>query len=154
MTVDPARVLLTASTSEAYAFLFKLLCDAGDEILVPQPSYPLLEHLAQLEGVRLIPYSLAYDGEWYLDVPSVHRAIGPRSRAIVVVHPNNPTGSYMKQGELAALAATGLPLVSDEVFADYGPSLPTPAGRAARSGTQKDSSSRSGDSRRWPRFPR
>jgi aspartate/methionine/tyrosine aminotransferase len=127
ITVDPSRILLTASTSEAYAHLFKLLCDDGDEVLVPEPCYPLLDHLARLEGVRLVPYALAYDGEWHLDVPTVHRAIGPRSRAIVVVHPNNPTGSYMKREELAALSETGLPLVSDEVFASYGP-FPMPSG--------------------------
>jgi alanine-synthesizing transaminase len=135
VAVDPSRVLLTASTSEAYAFLFKLLCDDGDEVLVPEPSYPLLEHLARLEGVRLVPYLLAYDGEWHLDVPSVHRALGPRTRAIVVVHPNNPTGSYVKKDELAALAATGLPIVSDEVFAPYSLSSDP---RRARSAIEAD----------------
>ncbi len=117
--VDPSSVLLTASTSEAYAFVFKLLCDPGDEVLVPQPSYPLLEHLARLEGVRLVPYSLLYDGEWHLDVASVRGAMGDLTRAIVVVHPNNPTGSYVKREEVSALAALGLPIVSDEVFAPY-----------------------------------
>jgi hypothetical protein len=84
--------------------------------------------------VRLVPYSLVYDGEWHLDIASVHRAVGPRSRAIVVVHPNNPTGSYMKKDELAVLAATGLPIVSDEVFASYGPlvELAGPDRRRAR----------------------
>jgi hypothetical protein len=117
--VDPSSIVLTASTSEAYAFLFKLLCDSGDEVLVPQPSYPLLEHLAVLEGVRLVPYPLVYDGQWYVDVPSLRDAIHHATRAIVVVHPNNPTGSYLKRDELSALAATGLPIVSDEVFAPY-----------------------------------
>jgi aspartate/methionine/tyrosine aminotransferase len=117
--VDPSAVVLTASTSEAYSFLFKLLCDHGDEVLVPQPSYPLLEHLARLEGVRLVPYALIYDGEWYVDLGSLKGAIRDITRAIVVVHPNNPTGSYLKQVELSALAATGLPIVSDEVFAPY-----------------------------------
>ena len=117
--VDAARVALTASTSEAYAFLFKLLCDPGDEMLVPRPSYPLFEHLARLESVSAVPYRLAYDGEWHVDLPSVRAAITPRTRGIVTVSPNNPTGSYLKQGELAALAALGLPIVSDEVFARY-----------------------------------
>jgi hypothetical protein len=117
--VDPDRVALTASTSEAYAMLFKLLCDPGDEALVPQPSYPLFEHLATLEGVKLAPYRLAYDGRWHVDLDSVRRAIGPRTRAILAVSPNNPTGSYLKRDELAAIAALGLPIVSDEVFASY-----------------------------------
>ena len=117
--IDPSRVLVTASTSEAYSFLFKLLCDPGDEILVPQPSYPLFEHLATFESVRLVPYTLAYDGAWHVELASVTSAIGPRTRAILAVSPNNPTGSYLKRDELRALAATGLPIVSDEVFARY-----------------------------------
>jgi aspartate/methionine/tyrosine aminotransferase len=117
--VDASRVVLTASTSEAYAFLFKLLCDPGDEVLVPAPSYPLLELLARFEGVALVPYRLAYDGAWHVDVASVRAAIGQRTRAIVTVSPNNPTGSYLKKSELAVLAETGLPIVSDEVFAPY-----------------------------------
>jgi aspartate/methionine/tyrosine aminotransferase len=117
--VDAARVVLTASTSEAYAFVFKLLCDAGDEVLVPVPSYPLFEHLARLEGVRAVPYRLAYDGAWHVDLDSARRAVTARTRAVVAVSPNNPTGSYLKRAELAALAALGLPIVSDEVFARY-----------------------------------
>ncbi len=116
---DASRVLLTASTSEAYAFLFKLLCDPGDEVLVPVPSYPLFEHLARLESVRAVPYRLAYDGAWHVDLASVRDAVTARTRAIVTVSPNNPTGSYLKRAELAALAALGLPIVSDEVFARY-----------------------------------
>jgi aspartate/methionine/tyrosine aminotransferase len=123
--VDPSRVVLTASTSEAYGFLFKLLCDPGDEVLVPRPSYPLFEHLAQLEGVRAVPYRIAYDGAWHVDLPSVRAAVSPRTRAVVAVSPNNPTGSYLKRDELDALAATGLPIVSDEVFASY-PLRPDP----------------------------
>jgi aspartate/methionine/tyrosine aminotransferase len=117
--VDASRVVLTASTSEAYAFVFKLLCDAGDEVLVPVPSYPLFEHLARLEGVRAVPYRLAYDGAWHVDVDSARRAVTARTRALVVVSPNNPTGSYLARTELDALAALGLPIVSDEVFARY-----------------------------------
>jgi aspartate/methionine/tyrosine aminotransferase len=117
--VAPERIVLSASTSEAYAFLFKLLCDPGDEVLVPAPSYPLLEHLAQLEGVRVRRYPLAYDGRWHVDLHALRAACGPRTRAIVVVHPNNPTGSYLKRDELAALARLGVPIISDEVFAAY-----------------------------------
>jgi len=117
--VPAGRVVLTASTSEAYAFLFKLLCDPGDEVLVPIPSYPLFEHLARLESVRPVAYRIAYDGAWHLDLDSVRAAVGPRTRAIVLVTPNNPTGSILKQSELAALAELGLPIVSDEVFAGY-----------------------------------
>lgn len=119
LRVDAARVVLTASTSEAYAFVFKLLCDPGDEVLVPVPSYPLFEHLARLEHVRAVPYRLAYDGAWHVDLDSARAAITARTRAIVTVSPNNPTGSYLKTAELSALGALGLPLVSDEVFASY-----------------------------------
>jgi hypothetical protein len=111
------RVVLTASTSEAYAFLFKLLCDPGDEVLVPQPSYPLFDVLADLESVKLVPYRVAYDGQWHIDLPSLK--VGPRTRAILTVSPNNPTGSYLKKDELAALSKLGLPIISDEVFARY-----------------------------------
>jgi hypothetical protein len=117
--IDASRVVLTASTSEAYAFLFKLLCDPGDEVLVPVPSYPLFEHLARLESVRAVPYRLAYDGAWHIDLASARDAVTARTRAIVTVSPNNPTGSYLKRTELTGLAALGLPIVSDEVFALY-----------------------------------
>jgi aspartate/methionine/tyrosine aminotransferase len=119
VVVPPSHVVLTASTSEAYAFLFKLLCDPGDEILVPAPSYPLFAHLAQLESVRSVSYRLAYDGAWHVDLDSVRRGITSRTRAVLSVAPNNPTGSYLKRDELAALASLGLPIVSDEVFARY-----------------------------------
>ncbi|WP_394847756.1 pyridoxal phosphate-dependent aminotransferase [Pendulispora brunnea] len=117
--VDPAQVVLTASTSEAYAFLLKVLCDPGDDVLVPQPSYPLFEHLGAFESVKLTPYPLAYDGAWHIDFDGLRRAIGPRTRAVLVVSPNNPTGSFLKRQELTDLAALGLPIVSDEVFATY-----------------------------------
>jgi len=116
--VPPGQLMLSASTSEAYGYLFKLLCDPGDSVLVPAPSYPLFDVLAQLEQVRLIPYRLQYDGEWHLDRSALGEA-DERTRAIVVVHPNNPTGSYLKHSELAALCELGLPIISDEVFADY-----------------------------------
>ena len=109
------RVILTASTSEAYSWLFKLLCDPGDEVLVPQPSYPLFEWLTGLESVRAVPYELRWDGEWHLaDLP-----ITPRTRAILIVSPGNPTGAYLKKDEYGRLARLGIPLICDEVFADY-----------------------------------
>ena len=121
--VDPDRVLLTASTSEAYGFLFKLLCDAGDAVAVPRPSYPLFEYLARLEGASVAPYPIRYDGEWHVLRGDVEAALGERTRAVVVVSPNNPTGSYLKRSEadalLALCAERGLALIADEVFADF-----------------------------------
>jgi alanine-synthesizing transaminase len=123
LEVDPARVILTASTSEAYSLLFKLLCDPGDEVLVPRPSYPLFDHLTQLDAVEARPYSLAYHGAWAVDLDSVRGTLTPRTRAIIVVSPNNPTGSFLKEDEIAALARLcadrAIALVGDEVFADY-----------------------------------
>jgi len=116
--VPATHVMLTASTSEAYGYLFKLLCDPGDAVLVPAPSYPLFDVLAQLEQVRLLPYRLQYDGEWFLEHGTLEH-VDAGARAIVVVHPNNPTGSYLKRGELDALCKLGLPIISDEVFVDY-----------------------------------
>ena len=115
--VSPEQVILTASTSEAYSWLFKLLCDPGDEVLVPQPSYPLFEYLTALESVRAVPYGLQWDGEWHLDVSTLR--ITPRTRAVLVVNPGNPTGAFLKMSEREALSRTGLPLISDEVFADF-----------------------------------
>ncbi len=121
--IDPDRLVLTASTSEAYAFAFKLLCDPGDTVLVPRPSYPLFEYLAGLESVQVRPYPLRYDGTWHIDLAELAEALTDRTRAIVVVSPNNPTGSFVKRAEadaLRALAAShGAALVSDEVFADF-----------------------------------
>jgi aspartate/methionine/tyrosine aminotransferase len=119
LDVPPERVALTASTSEAYAFAFKLFCDPGDQVLVPAPSYPLFEHLALLESVELVPYRLGYDGAWFIDAAEVKRLRTARTRALVVVSPNNPTGTYLKQDELAVLTELGLPIISDEVFGEY-----------------------------------
>ncbi len=117
------RVVLTSSTSEAYSWLFKLLCDPGDEILAPRPSYPLFEFLAALEAVRVVQYPLVYHGSWSIDFCALEERITERTRAVVVVNPNNPTGSYLKRGEVAELAdicaRRGLALISDEVFAPY-----------------------------------
>jgi len=116
------RILLTASTSEAYAYLFKLLCDPGDDVLVPAPAYPLLEVLSALESVELRRYPLRYDGTWHLDLPALEAAVGPRTRAVVVVSPSNPVGAVLSPEELTALdelcADRDLALLSDEVFAD------------------------------------
>jgi alanine-synthesizing transaminase len=119
VSVEPSRVLLTASTSEAYSYLFKLLTDPGDEVLVPRPSYPLFEFLAGLESVRVRPYRVRYDGAWRIDFDSLEHSITPGTRAVVLVNPNNPTGSYVKRDELERLDALGIAIISDEVFSDY-----------------------------------
>lgn len=125
LRVDPAHLCLTASTSEAYAYLFKLLCDQGDNVLVPQPSYPLFDFLAALEGVELRPYALEYQHPrgWAMDFDSLRGALTPQTRAIMLVNPNNPTGSFVKAAEVAELnqlcQQRGLALIVDEVFGDY-----------------------------------
>jgi len=131
------QIVLTSSTSEAYGFLFKLLCDAGDEVLIPQPSYPLFEHLAALEQVKVANYELAYDGSWHIDFDSLERARSSRSRAVVVVNPNNPTGSFLKRDELRRLVELGLPIISDEVFSSFALG---PDPRRVRSVLETDSS--------------
>ena len=121
--VDAGRVVLTASSSEAYAWLFKLLADPGDEVLAPRPSYPLFEYLAALESVRVVHYPLHYDHGWLIDCATLEERITARTRAVIVVNPNNPTGSYLKRDEVDRLAEIcgrhGLALISDEVFSDY-----------------------------------
>jgi alanine-synthesizing transaminase len=129
VAIEASRIALTASTSEAYAVLFKVLCDPGDEILVPAPSYPLLGFLAAFECVNLRPYPLVYAGRWHVDLEGLRAAVTPRTKAIVVVSPNNPTGSYLGEDELEAMLDLGLPIVSDEVFATY--PLAVPEGRIA-----------------------
>jgi aspartate/methionine/tyrosine aminotransferase len=122
--VDPERIVLTTSTSEGYSFVFRLLCNAGDELLVPKPSYPLFEFLADLQDVRLVPYPLIYDHGWQMDFPSLQKAVTARTRGVVVVHPNNPTGSFVSAGEVELLNSfcreRGLAVIADEVFLDYG----------------------------------
>lgn len=117
--VPAERILLTASTSEAYAFAFATFCDPGDRVLVPRPSYPLLEWIARYAGVTLDYYDLAYDGEWYVDAASLDRALASPARCIVAVSPNNPTGSVLDRETRDALLDRGLPLVIDEVFAGF-----------------------------------
>lgn len=123
IVISGDRVALTSSTSEAYALLFKLLCDAGDAVLVPQPSYPLFEHLTRLESVHAIPYALEYHGSWRIDLDSLTRSATDRVRAILIVSPNNPTGSFLHRDDrdaISALAsARGWAIIGDEVFADY-----------------------------------
>jgi alanine-synthesizing transaminase len=117
------RVVLTASTSDAYSVLFKLLCDPGDAVLVPQPSYPLFELLAPLEGVRAVPYALDSHAGWAIDVDAILAAADARTRAVLLVNPNNPTGSYLRRRDLDALAVLaaerGIAIVGDEVFYEY-----------------------------------
>ena len=103
--VEPERILLTASTSEAYAYLFKLLADPGEHVLVPRPSYPLFEFLAAMESIGVRQYPLAYHGGWSIDLDALEAAITPRTRAVALVNPNNPTGSFVKRSELAGWRA-------------------------------------------------
>lgn len=134
--VPASRILLTASTSEAYSYLFKLLADPGDQILVPRPSYPLFDYLAAMESVQVIQYPLRYDGVWHFDFDALGSAITARTRAIVVVNPNNPTGSYLKRAEWERLRTFGLPILSDEVFSDFG--FGPSSGRVATLAGQSD----------------
>ena len=127
-------LVLTTSTSESYSFLFRLLCDAGDEVLVAQPSYPLFDFLADVDDVRLRPYPLFYDHGWWIDFSELERTITPRTRAILVVHPNNPTGHWTGAGERERLESLcvrhGIALIVDEVFLDYPLRELTPAARS------------------------
>lgn len=131
VSLNPEQFVLTTSTSEAYTFCFRLLCEPGDEVLVPTPSYPLFEFLADLQDVRLIPYPLLYDHGWQIDFHSLEQRLTSRTRALIVVHPNNPTGSFVKpheQHRLAQLcAAHNMAILADEVFLDY------PIGEAGKS---------------------
>lgn len=123
LAVDPADVVLTASTSEAYAHLFRVLCDPGERVLAPRPGYPLFEPLASAEAVTVDAYRLAFDGAWHLDLESLERSTHATTRAVIVVQPNHPTGSCLDASELAALEAwcehRSLALISDEVFGDF-----------------------------------
>ncbi len=121
--VEPDQIFLTTSTSEAYSYIFRLLADAGDSVLVPSPSYPLFDFLGRLNDLELIAYPLEYDHAWRIDVATLRSRVTPRTRAILVVHPNNPTGSFVRQRELDSLIELcgehQLALIADEVFADY-----------------------------------
>jgi alanine-synthesizing transaminase len=123
VAIKSEHIVLTSGTSEAYSFLFRLLCNVGDEVIVPQPSYPLFDYLCQLNDIKLKNYRLAYDDEWYIDFESLQEQITERTRAIVLVHPNNPTGSYLKQDEfnrICSLASKhNCSIITDEVFGPY-----------------------------------
>jgi alanine-synthesizing transaminase len=123
LNFDPERLILTTSTSEGYSFVFRLLCNPGDELLVPKPSYPLFEFLADLQDVKLVPYQLIYDHGWQIDFPSLRKLVTQRTRGVLAVHPNNPTGSFVSLQERDALnefcRENGLALIVDEVFLDY-----------------------------------
>jgi aspartate/methionine/tyrosine aminotransferase len=116
-------IFLTTSTSEAYSYVFRTLCDPDDEVVVPEPSYPLFGFLAEIQDVRLARYPLVYDHGWQIDFHSLEQAITPRTRGIIVVHPNNPTGNFCKPDEMGKLneicAARGLAIIADEVFLDF-----------------------------------
>jgi alanine-synthesizing transaminase len=121
--IAPESVILTTSTSEGYSYIFRLLSNPQDEILVPRPSYPLFEFLADLEDVTLVPYPLVYDHGWQIDFPSLYKGVNHRTRAVVVVHPNNPTGSFVSATERSELnnfcREYDLSLIVDEVFLTY-----------------------------------
>ena len=123
LTTTADRIALTASTSEAYSLLFKLLCAPGDEVLIPRPSYPLFDHLTRLDAVTAVPYELEYHAKWSIDVGSIERGFSEKTRAVLLVSPNNPTGQFAGAAEIEAIAAycraQGAALISDEVFADY-----------------------------------
>jgi alanine-synthesizing transaminase len=123
LAVNPENIFLTTSTSESYNIVFRLLMDVGDEILVPQPSYPLLDYLAHINDVNIRHYQLRYDDEWHIDIHSLRSSISEKTKAILVIHPNNPTGSYIKKDEYNSLIeialANNLVIISDEVFSDY-----------------------------------
>ncbi len=121
--LDSDDILLTTSTSEAYSFVFRLLCNPGDEVLAPVPSYPLFDFLADIQDVRLLPYPLLYDHNWQIDFYALEKLITPRTRAVIVVHPNNPTGHFTERDEMERLndicSKYSLALIADEVFLDF-----------------------------------
>jgi len=141
LRVSPDRIALTASTSEAYSLVFKLLCDPHDEVLVPRPSYPLFEHLTRMDSVEAVSYLLELHGRWSLDLSSVERSLSSRARALLLVNPNNPTGSFVTESDLDALAglcrSAGVAIIADEVFADY-ELTPGAAGQAGHLLTRTD----------------
>jgi alanine-synthesizing transaminase len=117
-------IFLTTSTSEAYSYVFRMLCDPGDEVLIPSPSYPLFDFLAEIQDVKLVRYPLLYDHGWQMDFHALEQAITPRTRGVIVVHPNNPTGHFTKASEMAKLnaicSAGDMAVIADEVFLDFG----------------------------------
>src|SRR5229473_6085503 len=134
-TVSAEDIFLTTSTSEAYSYIFRTLCDPGDELLIPSPSYPLFDFLADIQDVSLVRYPLLYDHGWQIDFHTLEQAITPRTRGVIVVHPNNPTGHFAKQAEIAKLnsicSKRGLAIIADEVFLDFSLDGDRPASFAA-----------------------
>jgi alanine-synthesizing transaminase len=121
--VSAEDIILTTSTSEAYSHVFRTLCNPGDEVLIPSPSYPLFDFLADIQDVSLVRYPLLYDHGWQIDFHALEQAITPRTRGVIVVHPNNPTGHFAKRAEIAKLnsicSAREIALIADEVFLDF-----------------------------------
>jgi alanine-synthesizing transaminase len=138
VAISADDIVLTTSTSEAYSFVFRLLCDPGDELLIPAPSYPLFAFLADIQDVKLVRYPLIYDHGWQIDFHSLQQAITPRTRGVIVVNPNNPTGHFVKEKELAKLnelcAAREMALIADEVFLDFALSDARPVSFAGNMG--------------------
>jgi aspartate/methionine/tyrosine aminotransferase len=136
--VSTEDIFLTTSTSEAYSYVFRTLCDPGDELLVPSPSYPLFDFLADIQDVSLVRYPLLYDHRWQIDFHALEQAITPRTRGVIVVHPNNPTGNFVKPAETAKLNAIcstrGMAIIADEVFLDFALDENRPASFAANRG--------------------
>jgi alanine-synthesizing transaminase len=136
--VSVEDIFLTASTSEAYSYIFRTLCDSGDELLIPSPSYPLFDFLADIQDVGLVRYPLVYDHGWQIDFHALEQAITPRTRGVIVVHPNNPTGHFAKHAEMAKLNAIcstrQMAIIADEVFLDYSLEGDRPASFAANRG--------------------
>ena len=136
-SLDPARVMITSGTSEAYSFIFRLLCETADEVLVPAPSYPLFEYLADLADVRPVSYPLVYEDGWSIDFGGLFAALSTRSKAVMLVHPNNPTGSFVKREEAQRLAEIcarrDLAIIADEVFLDYADTAEQPCSFAFES---------------------
>jgi aspartate/methionine/tyrosine aminotransferase len=138
VAISAEDIVLTTSTSEAYSFVFRLLCNPGDELLIPAPSYPLFGFLADILDVKLVRYPLIYDHGWQIDLHSLQQALTARTRGVIVVNPNNPTGHFVKAGELAKLneicAAGELALIADEVFLDFPLTNDKPASFAGNKG--------------------
>jgi alanine-synthesizing transaminase len=138
VAISSEDIVLTASTSESYSFVFRLLCDRGDELLIPAPSYPLFAFLADIQDVKLVRYPLVYDHGWQSDLHSLQQAITARTRGVIVVNPNNPTGHFVKENELARLneicTAREMALIADEVFLDFALNAPRPVTFAGNQG--------------------
>jgi len=136
--VDPESLILTTSTSEAYSYAFRTLCNPGDEVLIPSPSYPLFDFLAEIQDVKLVRYPLLYDHGWQIDFHALEQAVTARSRAVIAVHPNNPTGNFLKPAEMAKLnsicSAREMAIIADEVFLDFALDENRPASFAANRG--------------------